>query len=100
MMLGQVFNNITYNRRLSVPKALMKEHKSKARILKRKLASSLRAIKSCLGRTSQTLEQFHNHRGNMVRVIKSPYLNTPQLLDVDRSQVHPLVRNLFHVKEN
>ena len=35
----------------------------------------------------------------MVRVIKSPYLNTPQLLDVDRSKVHPLVRNLFHIKE-
>ena len=34
----------------------------------------------------------------MVRVIKSPYLNTPQLLDVDRSKVHPLVRNLFLVK--
>ena len=28
-MLGQVFNNITYNRRLSVLNALMKEHKSK-----------------------------------------------------------------------
>ena len=27
MMLGQVFNNITYNRRLSVLSALMKEHK-------------------------------------------------------------------------
>ena len=34
----------------------------------------------------------------MVRVIKSPYLNTPQLLDVDRSKVHPLVRSLFYVK--
>ena len=29
MMLGQVFNNITYNRRLSVLNALMKENKSK-----------------------------------------------------------------------
>ena len=29
MMLGQVFNNITYNRHLSVLNALMKEHKSK-----------------------------------------------------------------------
>ena len=28
-MLGQVFNNITYNRRLSVLNALMKEHKYK-----------------------------------------------------------------------
>ena len=28
MMFGQVFNNITYNRRLSVLNALMKEHKS------------------------------------------------------------------------
>ena len=35
----------------------------------------------------------------MVKVIKSPYLNTPQLLDVDRSKVRPLVRNLFHVKD-
>ena len=34
----------------------------------------------------------------MVRVIKSPFLNTPQHLDVDRSKVHPLVKNLFHVK--
>ena len=29
MILGQIFNNLTYNRRLSVIKALMKEHKSK-----------------------------------------------------------------------
>ena len=29
IMLGQVFNNVTYNRRLSVLNALMKEHKSK-----------------------------------------------------------------------
>ena len=29
MMLGQVFNNVTYDRRSSVLKALMKEHKSK-----------------------------------------------------------------------
>ena len=34
----------------------------------------------------------------MVRVMKSPYLNTPQPLDVDRSKVYPLVRNLFHDK--
>ena len=34
----------------------------------------------------------------MVRVIKSPYLNNPQFLDVDKSKVHPLVRNLFRVK--
>ena len=29
MMLGQVLDNATYNRRLSVLNALMKEHKSK-----------------------------------------------------------------------
>ena len=46
-----------------------------------------------------SLEQCQKQRGNMIRVIKSPYLNTPQLLDVDRSKVHPLVRNLFHMKE-
>ena len=46
-----------------------------------------------------SLEQCHKHRGSTVRVIKSPYLNIPQLLDVDRSKVHPLVRNLFHIKE-
>ena len=34
----------------------------------------------------------------MVRVTKSSYLNTSQVLDVGRSKVHPLVRNLFHVK--
>ena len=44
------------------------------------------------------LEQCHKHRGTMFRVIKSPYLNTPQHLDVDRSKVHPLVRTLFHGK--
>ena len=121
---------------------------------KRILASSLRAIKSCLDRTSDKicvltsqpskntkkfwikrpnqhqqhsaginhpfegalqhchieevvegmhhkyslLEQCQKHRGSMVRVIKPPYLNAHQLLDVDRSKVHPLVRNLFHVK--
>ena len=27
------------------------------------------------------LEHCHKHRGSMIRVIKSPYLNTPQLLD-------------------
>ena len=34
----------------------------------------------------------------MVRKIKSPYLNIPQFLDVDKSKVHPLVRNFFRVK--
>ena len=45
-----------------------------------------------------SLEQCHKHKDSMVRAIKSPYLNNPQLLDEDRSKVHPLVRNLFHVK--
>ena len=44
------------------------------------------------------LEQCHKNKGSMVRVIKSPYLNTSQVLDVDRSKVHPLIRNLFYVK--
>ena len=35
MMLGQMFNNITYNRRLSVLNTLMEEHKSK-KMLKEK----------------------------------------------------------------
>ena len=43
------------------------------------------------------LEHCHQHRGSIIRVIKSPYLNTVQLLDVDNSKVHP-IRNLFHVK--
>ena len=34
----------------------------------------------------------------MVRVIKSPYPNTPQLLDLGKSKLHHLVRNFFHVK--
>ena len=34
----------------------------------------------------------------MVRVIKSPYLNTLQLLDINWSKVHPLVRNLSNIK--
>ena len=33
-----------------------------------------------------------------MRVIESPYLNTPLFLHVDRSKVHPLARNLFHIK--
>ena len=45
-----------------------------------------------------SLEQFHKHNGSMVRVTKPSYFNTPQLQDVDRSKVHLLVRNLFHVK--
>ena len=36
MMLGQVFNNIRYNRRLSVLNALMKEDKSSKQVLKEK----------------------------------------------------------------
>ena len=45
-----------------------------------------------------SLEQCHKHKGSMVRVIKSPYLNTVQLLDINRSKVHPLVRNLSNIK--
>ena len=44
------------------------------------------------------LEQCHKQRESMVRVIKSPYPNTPQLLDVGKSKLHHLVRNFFHVK--
>ena len=40
----------------------------------------------------------HKHKESMVRVIKSPYDSNPQLLDVNRSKLHPLVRNLFHAK--
>ena len=42
-----------------------------------------------------SLEQCNKHKDSIIRVIKSPYLNIPRLLDVDRSKVHPLVRNLF-----
>ena len=45
-----------------------------------------------------SLEQCHKHKGSMVRVIKSPYLNTLQLLDIDRSKKHPLLRNLSNIK--
>ena len=44
-----------------------------------------------------SLDQCHKHKDSMVRAIKSPFLNTPQQLDVDNSKVHPLVRNLFQV---
>ena len=44
------------------------------------------------------LDQYHKHKDSMVRVIKSPYLNNPQFLHVDKSKVHHLVRNLFQVK--
>ena len=151
MMLGQVFNDIRYNRRLSVLNALMKEPKSK-QMLKEKASIFPESHKELFGqnfredwctnlKTKQryqevllrrpnrqqqhsaridrpfegallrhhmvmeevvkgvyhkhsSLEQCHKHRSSIVRVIKSPCLNTPELLDVDR-----LNRNLFHVKE-
>ena len=48
MMLGQVFNNITYNRRLSVLNALMNEHKSK-QILKEKASIFSKSHKELFG---------------------------------------------------
>ena len=45
-----------------------------------------------------SLEQCHKRKGSMVRVIKSPYLNMLQLLDINRSKEHPLVRNLSNIK--
>ena len=48
MMLGQVFNNITYNRRLSVLNALMKEHKSK-QMLKEKASIFSESHKELFG---------------------------------------------------
>ena len=45
--------------------------------------------------SATTMLQTQREHG---RVIKSPYLNTPQLLDLDRSKVRLFVRNLFHVK--
>ena len=55
-----------------------------------------RCWKMC--RKLSSLEQYHKHKDSMVRVIKSPYRYIPQLLHEDRSEVHPLVRNLLHVK--
>ena len=85
MMLGQVFNNITYNRRLSVLNALIKEHKSK-QMSKRKQASSLKAIKSCLGRTSKrigvlTLKPSRNTKKFCVR---RPNLQQQHSATIDR----------------
>ena len=48
MMLGQVFNNITYNRCLSVLNALMKEHKSK-QMLKEKASIFSESHKELFG---------------------------------------------------
>ena len=48
MMLGQVFNNITYNRRLSVLNVLMKEHKSK-QMLKEKASIFSESHKELFG---------------------------------------------------
>ena len=48
MMLGQVFNNITYNRRLSVFNVLMKEHKSK-QMLKEKASIFSESHKELFG---------------------------------------------------
>ena len=47
-MLGQVFNSITYNRRLSVLNALMKEHKSK-QMLKEKVSIFSESNKELFG---------------------------------------------------
>ena len=55
-------------------------------------------VVECVHLKHSPLEQYFKHRESMVRVIKSPYLNTPQLLDLDRSKVRLSVRNLFHVK--
>ena len=55
-------------------------------------------VVECVHLKHSPLEQCFKHRESMVRVIKSPYLNTPQLLDLDRSKVRLSVRNLFHVK--
>ena len=48
MMLGQVFNNITYNRRISVLNVLMKKHKSK-QMLKGKASIFSESHKELLG---------------------------------------------------
>ena len=55
-------------------------------------------VVECVHLKHSPLQQCFKHRESMVRVIKSPYLNTPQLLDLDRSKVRLFVRNLFHVK--
>ena len=49
MMLGQVFNNITYNRRLSVLNALMKEDKSCKQVLKEKASIFSESHKELFG---------------------------------------------------
>ena len=46
MMLGQVFNNITYNRRLSVLNALMKGYKSKQMLKEKARELSLSTFES------------------------------------------------------
>ena len=48
MMLGQVFNDITYNRSLSVLNALMKEHKFK-QMLKEKASIFSESHKKLFG---------------------------------------------------
>ena len=48
MILGQVLNNITYNRRLSVLNTLMKEHKSK-QMLKEKASIFSESHKELFG---------------------------------------------------
>ena len=108
-MLRQVFNNTRDNRLLSVLNALIKKHEYK-QMLKENTSIFFQSHKELFGqnfrqdwftnlKTKQKYQEgLHKHRGTMFRVIKSPYLNTPQHLDVDRSKVHPLVRTLFHGK--
>ena len=43
-----------------------------------------------------SLDQHHGN--NMERVLTAPYLNIPQLVNVEILKVQPLIRNLFETK--
>ena len=75
MMLGQVFNNITYNRRLSVLNVLMKEHKSK-QMLKEKASIFSESHKELFGQNFRedwctNLKTKHKYQEVLRKEIKS-----------------------------
>ena len=75
MMLGQVFNNITYNRRLSVLNVLMKEHKSK-QMLKEKASIFSESHKELFGQNFRedwctNLKTKHKYQEILRKEIKS-----------------------------
>ena len=80
MMLGQVFNNIMYNRRLSVLNALMKEHKSE-QMLKEKAGIFSESHKELLG---QNVRESRNTNQKYEEVLHKETKPTPTTFSWNR----------------